>query len=60
MLTGIIIGIIIGIVAAVLAVTGFIKLMARKEPSGCLVVFGILFLLLFFGLVILPQVIMAG
>ena len=49
----------IGIVIGVLAMVGLLNLTRREEPTGCLIVFGGLFLALLLSLII-PQLIMAG
>jgi len=48
----------IGIVIGGLAVVGLLKLTMREEPTGCFLVFGILFLLLL-AFLIIPQIVMA-
>ena len=44
----------IGVVVGILLVVGVLKLTMREEPTGCLVVFGGLFLLLFLLLIVPP------
>ncbi len=49
----------VGIVIGILAVVGVIKLTMREEPTGCVVVFGSLFLLIFVALIVVPWVVLA-
>jgi hypothetical protein len=46
----------LGIVTGILIVVGILRLTMREEPTGCLIVFGGLFLLLLLILII-PQLV---
>ena len=48
-----------GVVLGILTIGGLLKLTSRNEPTGCILIFGMLVFLFFVALVLGPQLVFA-